>query len=485
MEALRQDWWRTLHAVTQMKIVVYACNTTTLFFRGLIDACAAAGDNIEWSVICPQGHFVDRVRAVIPPERVCYLYEGFDALYATSGEDQIIQALACGEGLPTALLKDKDGYRHLDKDEQLRRGAAIHLRYIAFLDRVRPDFVLFPDLEVVDGFILMNLCQERGIGVLYYADMRFLGRGFFAPDPYEKLPLYFGDYNEADIDEARQVIDRFRQRRTKTAASSYPPSVPPKPSLYQRLVFTTWLRIRYEHLHASEETWVMRITRNVLGLATTVRRWRFYLTASGFFDRSDLLPEKYVFYALHYTPESSINGLEPYYVDQLRAIDALLLSLPRGHRLVVKEHPAMCGMRQLSFYRQLRKRPGMVLLPPSVDSRMLMERAAITITVTGTVGLEAYLLGKPFVSFGRNFFAHLGRQSPALSELRGCLQDLIVNYRAPSEHEKEIEIAKMLNVGGDFAIGDPWFNPRVMAPANIAAARAHLIKHLARIMHRM
>jgi hypothetical protein len=464
-----------------MRICIYAYSTTAYFFRALIEACAAAQDPVEWSVIFPQGHFRHLFRRVVPAERQCYLYLDFAARYAACDAALVARGLAAGQGLVTALMKDKDGYRHLDKDEQLRRAATIHGCYEVFLDRVRPDFVLFPDLEVVDGFILMNLCHARGIGVLYFCELRLLGRGFYSADPYESLPPYFGAYDDADLAAARNALRAFRERRIIASGSSYPPNAPPRPPLWRRTVASAWLRYRYERLHATEETLRMRFTRNFIGAATKFRRWRFKKMAARYFDPPSAIPANYVYYALHYTPESSVNGLEPYYVDQFRAVDALLLSLPAGHLLVVKEHPAIVGVRPVAFYRMLRRRPGLVLIHPSVDSRTLIEGAALVATVTGTVAFEAWLLGKPCLTFGRTFFTHLCRRAPALHDLRAAIGDAIAAHVPMREEEKEVEIAKLLNIGADFIITDPWVIPQTTAPENVAGARDYLWRHIARV----
>lgn len=177
-----------------MRICVYAHSSTAWFFRALIDASRAAGDGIEWSVIQPQWHFMDVLKPCVAPDSHCYLYQDFDAHYRRCGEAQIREAMECGDGLITSLLKDKDGYRWLDKEEQLRRASVIHKVYGEFVRRIGPDCVLFPDVETVDGFVLLNLCNELGIRVLYYTSMRTLPRGFLSPTACETLPSNFGAY---------------------------------------------------------------------------------------------------------------------------------------------------------------------------------------------------------------------------------------------------------------------------------------------------
>jgi Capsule polysaccharide biosynthesis protein len=467
-----------------MKICVYAFSSLAWFFRGVIKACDDAGDDVEWSAVLPQGHFLDVLSDLIPPQRRCYLYESFNSRYRSVDAADMDSALSAGEGLVTALMKDKGGYRTLSKDEQLRRGAVMHRIYREFLERIRPDYVLCPDIETVDGFALVNVCRQLSIPILYYVGMRIFARGFFSADPYEALPSYFGQYSNEDIGAARDEIRRFSERRSRGPGSEYPPSVPPKVGLLRRVFASEKLRLTKEQLHCAEEGAFLRVKRNIRPLLTKLRCWRFEFNHRKYFDVADeraVLPEQYVFYTLHYTPESSINGLEPYYVDQARVIDALLLSLPPGHRLLVKEHPSMYGLRPRSFYREITRRPGLVLVHPSVDTRELIERANLVATVTGTIGLECFLLGKPCLSFGRNFFSHLCYRPPALGELRTFLQRIIEGFIPTSERDKEVEVAKLLNLGADFVVGDPWLTPSVMSRQNIAAARTYLWRHLARL----
>ena len=467
-----------------LRICVYAFSSTALFFGALIEECDKHYDLIEWSIIFPQGHFRHIADGSIPRERQCYLYEDFTRAYQECSATEIQRAMESGEGLQTALLKDKVGYRLLNGDEQLRRGATMDACYRRFLARIKPDFIIFPNLEVVDGFVLMNIVNELGIGVLYYSAMRFLGGGYFSSDLYETLPRYFGNYTVEDLALARQTIRDFHDGRPTDRDNAYPPTLPPKPRWLQRLVLTHWLRWKYERLHATEDNLLMRIRRNIRPLMMKLWRARLDLTQAHFFHITsdhDPLPEKYVLYLLQVTPESSINGVEPYYVDQFRGIDALLLNLPKGHRLVAKEHPIMCGRRNSSFYRELRRRPGVVTAHPAVDTRRLIKHASVVTTITGTAGLEAYLLGNPCLSFGPNFFSHLCRRPPALSDLRGVLTELATQWKPPSDTQKEIEIAKLLNVSATFMVTDPWFAPTVMAPENIKTAREYLWLHLRRL----
>jgi Capsule polysaccharide biosynthesis protein len=442
-----------------MKIAVYAFSTSAYFFRKLIETY---GDgDVEWSVIVPRGHYLRLFDRVVPSQRVCYLYAGFDESYAAASSQQIGLSAPAGESIYVALAKDKDGYRHLEKDEQLRRAKAIYAVYRDFLQRIRPDYILTPDPETVDGFVLFQVCSELGIQPISYVGLRLLNGVVFSNTCYENLPCYFGEFGPSDLQRGRQLLAQVRNggvgslaSLTKQRAASLS-GLQPAPSLPVRAMKSIWRAWTTERLHAGEDNFWQKVRTVIKPAVYCYRAAKFRLLQSRYFDIGpdlDKLPRKFVFYALQYTPESSINGLEPYYVDQLRVIDRLLLSLPNGYFLLVKEHPAMRGERSAAFYRVLRKRAGVVLVHPDANTPALIGKADLVCTVTGTIGLECFFLEKPCLMFGRSFFAHLCYAFDEWGRHRDFVERILRHFRPRTDEEKAIELARLFNVSYEIEI---------------------------------
>ncbi|WP_297766482.1 hypothetical protein [uncultured Muriicola sp.] len=114
--------------------------------------------------------------------------------------------------------------------------------------------------------------------------------------------------------------------------------------------------------------------------------------------------KKYAMYFLHVQPELSVEEMAFEYQDQVNTLRSILASLPADMSLVVKEHTPMLGRRQLDTYSQLSHMPGVILADPSVDSHLLVARAAVVVTLTGTAALEAIFYGIPAIVLGSVFF---------------------------------------------------------------------------------
>lgn len=115
----------------------------------------------------------------------------------------------------------------------------------------------------------------------------------------------------------------------------------------------------------------------------------------------------YCIYALHTQPESSVDVAGSFFSDQINTIQVIAKSLPISHKLLVKVHPADRDGKSLFFYNAIKRIPGVQIIDPNIDIRTLLDGASLIFTITGTIGLEGGLLGKPVITFSKVFFNEL------------------------------------------------------------------------------
>jgi capsule polysaccharide export protein KpsC/LpsZ len=110
------------------------------------------------------------------------------------------------------------------------------------------------------------------------------------------------------------------------------------------------------------------------------------------------------------------------------------MSLPVGSILVVKEHPWMVGKRTQNAYRKLLDIPRVHLAPPDVTARDLAAGASLVAVITGSVALEAAMLGKPVITFGDCPYNALPdsmiRRCQDLRRLPIFIRDVMREYRS-------------------------------------------------------
>lgn len=168
----------------------------------------------------------------------------------------------------------------------------------------------------------------------------------------------------------------------------------------------------------------------------------------------------YVFYPLHYEPEATTLVHGSYFEDQLTVVKNLARSLPAGWDLVVKEHFYMRGQRRLSFYRELRSVPNLVLLPFSAPTNELILGAEVVSVISSTAGLEAALIGKPVLMFGEYPWAYAPsvHRAEALARLPEQVRELAANPLGPDHPDV-------------LAFGASW--DRSLPPARYFKTRAY------------
>lgn len=145
--------------------------------------------------------------------------------------------------------------------------------------------------------------------------------------------------------------------------------------------------------------------------------------------------ERYVLFPLHHQPEASIDVYGSLNSNQLALIETLSRLLPASHKLWVKEHKGAIGDRSLGWYRQVRSLPNVRLIDPFEDIFGMMRSADIVVTITGTAGYEAALLGVPSLGLAPMFFAPLLTNTPGARShpLEWRLRELLAAPRARSD----------------------------------------------------
>ncbi|MFO0292441.1 MAG: hypothetical protein ACK51F_03790 [Rhodospirillales bacterium] len=190
----------------------------------------------------------------------------------------------------------------------------------------------------------------------------------------------------------------------------------------------------------------------------------------------------FILFLMHLQPEASTASQAPRWVDQERIVEQICINAPSGIRIVVKENPQCYGWRGRNYFGPLRELPNVDLCHPLVPTRPLIERAEALITITGSAGLEALLLGKRVAVLGRPFYSEF----PGVRHLDApeqIFQELSDPNWVASQDPDTIVPAIAAYLQSVHAMGDvepprKWPVPTVMGPRFGAAVRSTMDKIL-------
>jgi hypothetical protein len=107
-------------------------------------------------------------------------------------------------------------------------------------------------------------------------------------------------------------------------------------------------------------------------------------------------PAQRVFLGLQLFPEASIDYWlrDPAMVQHDRAVLRYCEVLgDAGYHIFIKDHPLQFGFRQRELIQTLAKMPLVTLVPYDVPASHMITESAISVTFTGTIGLQAALAG--------------------------------------------------------------------------------------------
>lgn len=485
-----------------MKILIHSYPGYSYFLREVIHSAQEKALSIEWRVIhySNTDNLLDEFKKLVGVENVLYLQSELNE-YMEGKEANLDTLKSFPASLYDCIATSKVVAGHIplqkkNRKYQLKIITWTYSIYKEFLLNHRPDFVFFPIVDLYDSMILYHLCYELGIIPIIYGHARNLGVSYFTDSIYETLPPYAFKENlpQENIKKAEDFIRSFRDNFKSPFEITYQPTPYEiiDTSYLRRGIFKKAFKVIKRKLMGFEPHLVDRYTlahHLRIHFHPLSRRWKTLkgdIIKSTFYDIKTIkeLPEKFIYYPLQYTPETSINTPAPYFVDQLRAIDLILTAMPSDYYLVVKEHPAMKGERPLSFYRALKERADVLLADFSLPGTEVIKKTSLTISVTGTACLEAFLLGKPSLHLGRSFFTEWIHKFESFYHFREVIREALKNQEVPTENIIDL-VSRVFNVGFDFIVfsaNDPYRNvDQLMNKRNINTFLENLLNHIKRL----
>lgn len=466
------------------KIALHGFGAAPLIFKQLIALAAADRAPIDWCMILPTPEHRAMVRSLLPESDILDVYQALPRVPV--GGDLGLLADYPGS-LAEDLGADKRPWRSHGR-RRFARGMDYHLLYKRFLAERGATHFLVPQIEDAEGKIAVATARQLGIPVMLLTDCRSLTGSYFAADAHAALPPH-AEPREDLLRKAAEFLERYRN--SPMPAQSAPTDFEPRegdddimydkvPSLPARLGGLVRKIAERPDLFVPDQIRAS-ILNNLPALRDrwwALRTWR----AAGQFDIGELdaLPKRFIYYPLQVTPEASINTPAPYYVDQLRAIDALRLAMPSDCALVVKEHWAGIGFRSTAFVRRLRELPGLLVAKYTLNSREIIQRASLTCVVTGTALFEAFLMGRPALALGPGIAHWALGCGGATGSLRDQIAERIDN---PVPDQTVIErVAMLLSVRYPFLFVSPFYpGEPMMRRGNLRRMYEAMLDHIKRV----
>jgi hypothetical protein len=350
-----------------------------------------------------------------------YLFKHFNKLHQSLNGNELID-LFPRINLSRVLVTDKDHYKKYSANYQEKVINTMGIVTYRWLQEASPDFIIFPIIESVDAMLAYQIAKQMGIKTMCYSHGRNLQRSFFSDSCNETLPDFVNKINKCHKDEAKKLLNKsigdgqltfYGADINENNLSILEDVKDIHPIL--RLLNNIRLKIGKER-HNQTLRIFTKFKVYFEKFFTAFWKIKYKFIEIIFIKPIKIIPKNYDAFPLHFSPESSINTPAPFYIDQERAIDKILLSRKSSRKLLVKEHPSVMGKRPLIFYLRIKKKPFVEFISGNFNTSKLIKNSNIVYSVTGTVCLEAFLKGKNWYQLGENFLSKWCRQQKEMNK---------------------------------------------------------------------
>ena len=273
--------------------------------------------------------------------------------------------------------------------------------YEKVLSEMKPDFLCIRNPDWHHLHLLLEICKSKGIKILMLFPTRIKGKTMIVEEQ-NKMDQFVKHtneikYNFRTFEDSQAYHNKFNRSKTTREGFKKLYSKQKFAKSYFEFFFTPGnkeYRQFYINYGRTKSSVLLKETSNVLK-----NKFRQQFINRNFAKKVDY-SAPFVYFPLHFEPESSLLITAPYFTNQIEVIKNIAKSIPINFRLYVKEHPAMQKRwRNTSYYKQILKYPNVKLIHPFVPSEELIKNCKIVISISGTSAMEASFYNKPSIVF--------------------------------------------------------------------------------------
>lgn len=316
------------------------------------------------------------------------------------------------------LITDKSHFKKLKGINQERIINTMYHIFLEWINQTKPNFIFIPIIESIDSMLLYEISKALKIEVISYCHARHLNVSFFSDSYLELLPPFYKNIkpDESQIKQAQILTSNLKGNREKLSyqiqlkqmfksfenKDQLPYTI--QKNFFVRYLINIKLKLTNERKNQLLLFWI-KFQVFIEKMLVPIQKIIYSIFEKYYIKPLNDLPNKFDFFPLHFSPESSINTPAPYYIDQLRVIDKILLEKDNNDILLVKEHPSMFLKRKFSFYKKIKHTPYVRIINKNFNSQKIIDRASSVYSVTGTACMEAYYKNKKWKMLGKNFLS--------------------------------------------------------------------------------
>ncbi len=309
--------------------------------------------------------------------------------------------------------KDKFYYsfRQNVSDEGIIDFVTATYKYIRIIFRdFKPDLIITPNFASLPHIMFYLYARKRGVPMIGITDSKVQGYFIFTHSYLDDSGLFYervdllnnGQEDSSHRAKARQYIDEFRKTFNRSPQAQFKHRNW-KQKIRRELspfyhILKWYLHPQINYLESTGITIDYRPPRIILRDHYARRAYEKFMDTYQYYPFEQI--KKFVYFPLQVQPEESIDVISPFFSNQIETARLVAQSLPDDYTLVVKEHPAMYGMRSPSYLEKIARTPNVKLVDYRIGSGELLRQADLIIGPSGTTLAEAAFCLKPVIQLG-------------------------------------------------------------------------------------